>query len=63
MQFASSLRLNPFVAVYVRVQKHGNRVMGYRLCQLILCHNNILEVNGLTPLIGDCQSAIVSNVC
>ena len=30
------------------VQKHSKRVMGYRVCQLILCHNNIL--------IGDWQS-------
>ena len=51
MQFASSLRSNPFVAVYVkeRLSPSINRVTGYRVCQLILCHNNILKHIGEWP--------------
>ena len=34
-------------------KKHSNRVMGYRVCQLILCHNNIL--------LGDWQSLRINS--
>ena len=68
MQFASSPRSNPFIAVYVkeRLSPSTKNIVTEVLViefQLILCHNNILKVNGLTPLIGDRQSSIMSKVC
>ena len=33
------------------VQNHFNRVMGYRVCQLILSHDNIL-------IIGECPNSL-----
>ena len=46
-------RLRPMRKKFRQVQKHSNRIMRYRVCQLILCHNNIL--------IGDWQSLRIKN--
>ena len=35
-------RSQPMRNKFCQVQQHSNRVMGYRVFQLILCHNNIL---------------------
>ena len=42
-------RSRPMWKKHGGVQKHSNRVMGYRVCQLILCHNNILKHIGEWP--------------
>ena len=47
-------RLRPMRKKFRQVQKHSNRVMGYRVCQLILCHNNIL-------IIGEWQSLQINS--
>ena len=47
-------------------KKHSNRVMDYRVCQLILCHNNILIGDWQSLQIkslGQAENSIVSNVC
>ena len=46
------------------VQIHSNRVMGYRVCQLILCHNIILigEWQSLRIALGQAKNSIVRNV-
>ena len=47
-------------------KKHSNRVIGYRVCQLILCHNNILIGDWQSLQIkqlGQAENSIVSNVC
>ena len=52
---------------FCQVQKHSNRVMGYRVCQLILCHNNILIIGEWQSLqikqLGKANNSIVNNVC
>ena len=47
------------------VQKHSNRVMGYRICQLI--HSNILIIGEWHSLqikqLGQAENSTESNVC
>ena len=61
------------LATYVKeglspsTKKHSNSVMGYRVCQLILCHKNILIIGEQQSLrikqLGQAENSIVSNVC
>ena len=41
--------------------------MGYRVCQLILCHNNILIIGEWQSLgikqLGQAENSIVNNIC
>ena len=51
---------------FPQIQKHSNRVIGYRVCQLILCHNNILMIDESQSLqvkqLGQDENSIVKNV-
>ena len=59
-------RLQPMRKKFRRVQKHSNRFMGFKVCQIILSHNNILIGDWQSLLIkslGQVENSIVSNIC